>query len=414
MIKNKFKVGMRLEGVNPFNESTNCILNVAQCQGTRLRLNIDGLDHTYDFWRNVDSGLIFPIGYSHRNGLKLKSTTGFGLITSQELASYIKNKLAPVEFTPVTINNDLDQVKLGMKLEAVDIHNPIIIRPATVCDVDYSIGKLQIHYDNWPNVYDVWLDKDSEDLHPIGWCERTGHFLTRPLNFNSLKNMKSSTCPILGCTGVGHAQGYKFTNHFSESGCPYSLKYLNKKQRFVPPAQLVLSNSNSYFSKINAGQVLSSISDIHQVKLRKLMKNKTKGIKRKNKLNGRGRVGKKKQTTVKNKLIINFKYHTTDQDLDEQGERSVEAEIRESVYVAKIYESVLEEEESIQKYNRMLVDGKLYNTCGVDRSTVLPNVVLHSFLHGNLNYFYKNMKFQQKSVVFLIFPIYNLKCGTIF
>ena len=64
---------MRLEGVNPYNTTQNSILNIVQIQGARMRLNIDGLDHSYDFWRNTDSKFLFPIGFSHKNGLKLKA-----------------------------------------------------------------------------------------------------------------------------------------------------------------------------------------------------------------------------------------------------------------------------------------------------------------------------------------------------
>lgn len=39
---------------------------------------------------------------------------------------------------------------------------------------------LQIHYDGWSQQFDVWCDADNSDLHPVGWCQRTGHPLEPP------------------------------------------------------------------------------------------------------------------------------------------------------------------------------------------------------------------------------------------
>lgn len=39
---------------------------------------------------------------------------------------------------------------------------------------------LQIHYDGWSQQFDAWCDSDLSDLHPFGWCQRTGHPLEPP------------------------------------------------------------------------------------------------------------------------------------------------------------------------------------------------------------------------------------------
>uniref|UniRef100_A0A3Q2V6X3 L3MBTL histone methyl-lysine binding protein 4 n=1 Tax=Haplochromis burtoni TaxID=8153 RepID=A0A3Q2V6X3_HAPBU len=57
--------------------------------------------------------------------------------------------------------------QVNHKLEAVDRRNPMLIRVATVTDTeDYR--------------FDVWCDSDLCDLHPVGWCQRTGHPLEPP------------------------------------------------------------------------------------------------------------------------------------------------------------------------------------------------------------------------------------------
>jgi hypothetical protein len=64
---------MVLEGYdnNPDNKHLICLLSVVQTQGHRLRLHFEGYDSCYDFWRNADSLLIFPLGYCKKNNLEL-------------------------------------------------------------------------------------------------------------------------------------------------------------------------------------------------------------------------------------------------------------------------------------------------------------------------------------------------------
>ena len=68
--------------------------------------------------------------------------------------------------------------EVGMKLEAVDKRNPVLIRVATVADIRPS--QLLIHFDGWSDSYDYWVDDDCPDIHPPGWCHRTGHELLPP------------------------------------------------------------------------------------------------------------------------------------------------------------------------------------------------------------------------------------------
>ena len=66
-----------------------------------------------------------------------------------------------------------------MKVELVDKRNPILVRVATIVDVQSF--RLLIHFDGWDSIYDYWIDEDSLDLHPPHWCEKTGHSLQPPI-----------------------------------------------------------------------------------------------------------------------------------------------------------------------------------------------------------------------------------------
>ncbi len=69
--------------------------------------------------------------------------------------------------------------EVGMKVEAVDKRNPILIRVATIVDVDSH--RMLLHFDGWSDIYDYWVDDDSPEIHPPGWCSKTGYPLQPPI-----------------------------------------------------------------------------------------------------------------------------------------------------------------------------------------------------------------------------------------
>lgn len=67
-----------------------------------------------------------------------------------------------------------------MKLEAVDLMEPRLICVATVKRVVHRL--LSIHFDGWDSEYDQWVDCESPDIYPVGWCELTGYQLQPPVS----------------------------------------------------------------------------------------------------------------------------------------------------------------------------------------------------------------------------------------
>ena len=53
--------------------------------------------------------------------------------------------------------------------------------------------RVRVHYDGWDDIYDDWFDVDSIDLHPVGWCNKTGHPLEPPLSKLSFANDRVRT-----------------------------------------------------------------------------------------------------------------------------------------------------------------------------------------------------------------------------
>uniref|UniRef100_A0A674JYA6 L3MBTL histone methyl-lysine binding protein 1 n=1 Tax=Terrapene triunguis TaxID=2587831 RepID=A0A674JYA6_9SAUR len=80
--KNGFKVGMKLEGIDPQHPSMYFILTVAEVCGYRMRLHFDGYSECHDFWLNADSPNIHPAGWSEETGHKLQPPKGKRSVTS--------------------------------------------------------------------------------------------------------------------------------------------------------------------------------------------------------------------------------------------------------------------------------------------------------------------------------------------
>uniref|UniRef100_M3XK70 L3MBTL histone methyl-lysine binding protein 3 n=2 Tax=Latimeria chalumnae TaxID=7897 RepID=M3XK70_LATCH len=115
-----------------------------------------------------------------------------------------------------------------MKLEVVDKRNPVLIRVATI--VDTEDHRIKIHFDGWNKDYDYWIDADSPDLHPAGWCAKTGYPLQPPISpLDLVEASEQGGCPTPGCKGIGHIKGARYSGHHSAVGCPYSEINMNKE-----------------------------------------------------------------------------------------------------------------------------------------------------------------------------------------
>jgi hypothetical protein len=74
--RNGFKVGMKLEGIDPRHPSLYCVLSIAEVRGYRIRLHFDGYSECHDFWVNASSVDIFPLGWCEKNNKKLQVPKG--------------------------------------------------------------------------------------------------------------------------------------------------------------------------------------------------------------------------------------------------------------------------------------------------------------------------------------------------
>ncbi|XP_064331737.1 lethal(3)malignant brain tumor-like protein 1 isoform X5 [Camelus dromedarius] len=182
--KNGFRLGMKLEGIDPQHPSMYFILTVAEVCGYRLRLHFDGYSECHDFWINANSPDIHPAGWFEKTGHKLQPPKGY---KEEEFSwsQYLRSTRAQAAPKHLFVSQSHSPPPLGfqvgMKLEAVDRMNPSLICVASVTDV--VDGRFLVHFDNWDDTYDYWCDPSSPYIHPVGWCQKQGKPLTPPQDY---------------------------------------------------------------------------------------------------------------------------------------------------------------------------------------------------------------------------------------
>ncbi|KAK6976280.1 MBT domain-containing protein 1 [Biomphalaria glabrata] len=176
-----FQVGMKLEAIDPLNLSAICVATVMKVlRNNFLMIGIDGsmAENGSDwFCYHATSPCIFPVGFCEINNLELTPPRGTkGPFKWFDYLKQTKSMAASVKL----FDKDIPKhgFRPGMKVEAVDLMEPRLICVATVTKV---VGRLlRIHFDGWENNYDQWIDCQSPDIYPVGWCEVMKHSLEGP------------------------------------------------------------------------------------------------------------------------------------------------------------------------------------------------------------------------------------------
>ncbi|XP_038659374.1 lethal(3)malignant brain tumor-like protein 1 isoform X1 [Scyliorhinus canicula] len=235
-----FRVGMKLEAVDRMNPSLICVATVTDIVENRFLVHFDNWDDTYDYWCDASSPYIHPVGWCQQHCKSLTPPQGYPHPEEFSWDKYLEETKSAAAPARAFKDRPPHGFQKSMKLEVVDRRNPMLIRVSTIVDIDDH--RLKICFDGSNQVYNYWVDTDNPDIHPAGWCARTGHFLQLPIIRDSQvepeqeecptpvwkpvshsKGSKYTThhrkCPTPGCDGSGHVTG-RFTAHHRQSGCP--------------------------------------------------------------------------------------------------------------------------------------------------------------------------------------------------
>ncbi|XP_044311534.1 lethal(3)malignant brain tumor-like protein 2 isoform X3 [Varanus komodoensis] len=178
-----FEEGMKLEAIDPLNLGNICVATIQKILlDGYLMIGIDGTaseDGSDWFCYHASLHSIFPAGFCKNNSIELTPPKGYDAKTFS-WATYLektKAKAAPTRLFNMDCPNH--GFKVGAKLEAVDLMEPRLICVATVKRVVHRL--LRIHFDGWDSEYDQWVDCESPDIYPVGWCELIGYQLQPPV-----------------------------------------------------------------------------------------------------------------------------------------------------------------------------------------------------------------------------------------
>lgn len=180
-----FRHGMKLEAVDPLNLSSICVATIMKVLNEGyLMIRIDTYDEDCSspgsdwFCYHSSSACILPPGFSALNGISLTPPKGYNPSTFS-WADYLAetgSQPAPAELFDIEAPEH--GFSVGQRLEAADLMDPRLVCVATVAQI---VGRLiKVHFDGWEEEYDQWLDCQSPDMYPVGWCHLVSHKLEAP------------------------------------------------------------------------------------------------------------------------------------------------------------------------------------------------------------------------------------------
>ncbi|ALC39481.1 Sfmbt [Drosophila busckii] len=195
---NGFVEGMKLEAVDPLNLSSICpatVMAVLKFGYMMIRIDSYQPDASGSDWfcYHEKSPCIFPAGFCSSNNILVTPPNGYETRTFT-WEGYLRETGAvaagPHLFHRMVPDHGFEA---GMSLECADLMDPRLVCVATVARV---VGRLlKVHFDGWTDEYDQWLDCESADIYPVGWCVLVGHKLEGPPRMTQQPQLKPAPKP---------------------------------------------------------------------------------------------------------------------------------------------------------------------------------------------------------------------------
>ncbi|CAH1784251.1 unnamed protein product [Owenia fusiformis] len=174
-LQSGFTKGMKLEVANKTSNSTYWVTSVVMTCNQLLRLRYDGYgeDSSADFWCDIQTSDIHPIGWCAQNGKSLQPPEAIKNKYTN-WSEFLVNTLTGARTAPAylldktTGTTPIDQIKQGMKLEAQHVLSPTTVWIVEV--LENVGGRLLLRYECAQTAsHDFWLFYLDLRLHPLGW-----------------------------------------------------------------------------------------------------------------------------------------------------------------------------------------------------------------------------------------------------
>ncbi|KAM9655197.1 scm-like with four MBT domains protein 1 isoform 1-T3 [Morphnus guianensis] len=195
-LQNGFAPGMKLEVAVKSDQNTYWVATIITTCGQLLLLRYDGYgeDRKADFWCDIMTADLHPIGWCEQNKKILKVPEGIkDKIPDQE--EFLQRVLKGACSAPANLleglhrgKNPLDLIAPGSRLELQNIRDSL---EAWIVNVVENVGgRLKLRYEGLDDSdkFDQWLFYLDPFLHQVGWAAQHGYSLQPPLAIRSLKS----------------------------------------------------------------------------------------------------------------------------------------------------------------------------------------------------------------------------------
>ncbi|XP_031465296.1 scm-like with four MBT domains protein 1 isoform X2 [Phasianus colchicus] len=195
-LQNGFAPGMKLEVAVKSDQNTYWVATIITTCGQLLLLRYDGYgeDRKADFWCDIMTADLHPIGWCEQNEKVLKVPEGIkDKIPDQE--EFLQQVLKGACSAPANLleglhrgKNPLDLIAPGSRLELQNSRDAL---EAWIVNVVENVGgRLKLRYEGLEDSdkFDQWIFYLDPFLHQVGWATQNGYNLQPPLAIRSLKS----------------------------------------------------------------------------------------------------------------------------------------------------------------------------------------------------------------------------------
>ncbi|XP_065192197.1 MBT domain-containing protein 1-like isoform X2 [Sycon ciliatum] len=188
--------GMRLEAADRKNPGMTGVASIKKVNdaGSRVEIHFDGWLDSYNYWCDITDNDIHPVGWCAANCKTLHPPIGLAFggwksyLSRNNFACVPEDVFTDQQKSGMSISNEstgsvpsaINEVSVGMRLEAVDVHNPNLTSVASISAVDVTANTVEIYFDGWSNDFTYWCNLSDTNIHPIGWCKANGKELIPP------------------------------------------------------------------------------------------------------------------------------------------------------------------------------------------------------------------------------------------
>lgn len=171
------------------------IATIIKIHGFKARLRYEGYenDEAHDFWVNLCTTEVHPVGWSAMQGRQLipplKIEARIKNMKKYLLKSLHHAKTLPGNFYNKLYDSFRSRFETGLVLEVVDKNCISQVKLARIMKV---VGKrLYVQYfDSSEPDSGFWCHEDSPLIHPVGWATTVGHKLSAPPDYIERMNRK--------------------------------------------------------------------------------------------------------------------------------------------------------------------------------------------------------------------------------